>query len=338
MRTDAAPTLAGQEAPIFIVGTQRSGTTLLSALLDRHSRVAVTPETHFIDFLAYNGILDGSRRWTSHGRMVEDLFSTNARLDDLDLDLGSVTRRFSAHELHPRKLLLVILDEFRRGQDQELVLEKTPRHLLFLHVIWGWYPAAKVLCIVRDGRAVANSLRKVPFGHEHLWEHSAEWMYQSTIAHEAAARVPERFRCIRYEDLVLSPRETLREVGRFLEFGFEPSQLDPEVEVGVVPKWELEWKGRVMKELDPDRISAWRDQTTQSERRLMTTIMAEGLRSWGYPIPPEDLEGAGSADRLRRLLCRGWPYRLIRLRAVARQHVRHRRARWNSRRDRGARA
>ena len=34
--------------PIFIVGVPRSGTTLLSALLSSHSRIAIAPETHFI--------------------------------------------------------------------------------------------------------------------------------------------------------------------------------------------------------------------------------------------------------------------------------------------------
>lgn len=33
--------------PIFIVGPGRSGTTLVRSLLSAHSRIAVTPETHF---------------------------------------------------------------------------------------------------------------------------------------------------------------------------------------------------------------------------------------------------------------------------------------------------
>ncbi|NIP24402.1 hypothetical protein GWN49_04255, partial [Candidatus Bathyarchaeota archaeon] len=33
--------------PFFIVGFSRSGTTLLASLLNRHSRICVTPETRF---------------------------------------------------------------------------------------------------------------------------------------------------------------------------------------------------------------------------------------------------------------------------------------------------
>jgi hypothetical protein len=35
------------ERPIFVVGFQRSGTTLLQALLGAHPRIAAPPEVHF---------------------------------------------------------------------------------------------------------------------------------------------------------------------------------------------------------------------------------------------------------------------------------------------------
>ena len=34
--------------PIFIVGVGRSGTSLLQAMLNAHSKITFTPETHFI--------------------------------------------------------------------------------------------------------------------------------------------------------------------------------------------------------------------------------------------------------------------------------------------------
>ena len=34
--------------PIFIIGVGRSGTSLLQSMLNSHSKIAFTPETHFI--------------------------------------------------------------------------------------------------------------------------------------------------------------------------------------------------------------------------------------------------------------------------------------------------
>ena len=36
--------------PIFVVGSGRSGTTLVRAMLAAHSRIAVPPETHYVKF------------------------------------------------------------------------------------------------------------------------------------------------------------------------------------------------------------------------------------------------------------------------------------------------
>ena len=51
------------ERPIFVVGFQRSGTTLLQSLLGAHPRIAAPPEVHF--FFRIYGLRDywGSRNF-----------------------------------------------------------------------------------------------------------------------------------------------------------------------------------------------------------------------------------------------------------------------------------
>ena len=47
----AAPPRVEAEDPFFVVGTDRSGTTLLRMMLDSHPDLAIPPETHFIPAL-----------------------------------------------------------------------------------------------------------------------------------------------------------------------------------------------------------------------------------------------------------------------------------------------
>jgi hypothetical protein len=47
--TPPATAAGGAEAPIFIVGCQRSGTTMLRLILDSHSRISCGPETRFLE-------------------------------------------------------------------------------------------------------------------------------------------------------------------------------------------------------------------------------------------------------------------------------------------------
>ena len=41
------------DLPIFVIGFQRSGTTLLQSLLGAHPRIAAPPETHYIARVAH---------------------------------------------------------------------------------------------------------------------------------------------------------------------------------------------------------------------------------------------------------------------------------------------
>jgi hypothetical protein len=49
------------DSPIFLVGCQRSGTTMLRLVLDSHSRISCGPETRFLPEL--RRIVDEQRDW-----------------------------------------------------------------------------------------------------------------------------------------------------------------------------------------------------------------------------------------------------------------------------------
>lgn len=48
------------ESPIFIVGPGRSGTTLMRKMISAHSRLSITPETHFLKRADKRGDIHGS--------------------------------------------------------------------------------------------------------------------------------------------------------------------------------------------------------------------------------------------------------------------------------------
>ena len=59
-----AQELENRPAPVpFVVGVNRSGTTLLRMMLDSHPDLAIPPETHFIPAL-FDGSSSGGRQAT----------------------------------------------------------------------------------------------------------------------------------------------------------------------------------------------------------------------------------------------------------------------------------
>ena len=58
-------------APVFVVGYPRSGTTLLATLLGRHSELAATPESHFVDEVTPAPQRTAERNVCDHGAIAQ---------------------------------------------------------------------------------------------------------------------------------------------------------------------------------------------------------------------------------------------------------------------------
>ena len=100
--------------PIFIVGNPRSGTTLTAVLLDRHSKIAVPPETNF--FNLFLPTIQNKDK-LDYESMVRFTLQSD-RIKDLNLDAENVLENFRHYPLSVYNLLRVILEEYtkKRGK------------------------------------------------------------------------------------------------------------------------------------------------------------------------------------------------------------------------------
>ena len=248
-----------REAPIFIVGHWRTGTTLLHELLALDERFT-SPTTyecvdpnHFLlterIFHRWAGFLMPSKRPMDNmasgwDRPQEDEFA----LCMLGQPSPYLTIAFPNHRPHdpeyldleglsPRQLASwkrTFLDFLRRitlRRPKRLVL-KSPTHSCRIKTLLEMFPDARFLHIVRDPRVVIPSTI-------HLWKtlHAAHGLQKPTFAglearvfddfdrlysklEEGRARVdPSRFHEVRYETLVSDPIRVMRGVYEGLGLG-----------------------------------------------------------------------------------------------------------------------
>ena len=265
--------------PVFVVGGRRSGTTLLATLLDRHSHIAVPPETHFFGHFRRR-IEDPSA--LHHRELVAEFFA-NQRALDMKLDPERLLERFRQYPRDLAHLLRASLEEYAGAFGKARSGEKTPGHLEFVPTILQWFPQAKVVCIVRDGRAAVLSAARLGWrggdivGLSMLWRRSVRWMF----AWER--RYPQSFLRLRFEDLLRDPTGTLGIVDNFVGIPFEAAQLDTSVTTHAVPEWETKWKAKSAAELDVGRLDAWRREASDEERWLMNLLLGRDLRRLDYP-------------------------------------------------------
>lgn len=191
-------------------------------------------------------------------------------------------------------VLTAILELYAEAQDKARCGEKTPQHLLQVPIILRHFPSARIVCLLRDGRDVALSLRAMPWGPPTLADAADLWNTFVRLADGFSERHPDQFRFARYEALVTEPDQVLPGIMAFLGETFEPRQLQPHLSSAVLPR-SLPWKGQALGPVDPSRIGRRRDEATAEERALLDELLSEELRHHGYMSGP----AAGQHDRQR---------------------------------------
>jgi hypothetical protein len=249
----------------FVVGCPRSGTTLLSVLLDRHSRVCVPPETNFFDEVAPAlGDRDEAR--------LLDVLRGWARMPELGLEPADVVRRVAGRAWTPGDVLAAVLDLCARTRGRPRAGEKTPRHLLHVPTILQQLPHTRVVCVLRDGRETALSLHAMPWWPHGLAAAAELWKERFALAQHFERAYRDRFTIVRYEDLVSHPEAMLSAVMTYLGETFEPTQLRPDVPSRVVLPRSMAWKGDALGLITAARVGARYRGACAQDRELLDRV------------------------------------------------------------------
>lgn len=280
-------------APFFIVGSGRSGTTLLRLILAGHSRIFIPPETWFLlpllshfpfdtplkpeEALAAARLVVGHYRWPDQNISEADFF---ARATDLTSPrLGDIVAL--VYQIHLE----------RTGKAR--IGDKTPPYIAIVPQLKAMYPSAKFIHLIRDGRDVAVSFVESGFAGRPYQGSSFEWT--RAIRQGLALRdtdVASSLVELRYETLVSEPEETIRSICDFLGEQFEPSMMDYRIRTNMVPERERHIHSKVSQPLalyrPPRSISTSRDRTITKcstiEYFVIESCLRRELMRLGYPL------------------------------------------------------
>jgi hypothetical protein len=279
----------------FVVGVNRSGTTLLRMMLDAHPELTIPPETHFVPELieAAEGpsptpesllaTITRQREWGDFGLSEEELLDRFRAIEPLNA--GDALREFySAYAERVGKP--------RWG-------EKTPIYVKSMRRIERALPEARFVHVIRDGRDVALSIRDRAV-KEHPIDRIAErWVRRITRAREQAKRL-EHYEEIRYEALILDTRATLERVCEVFELPWDDVLLDyhersadrleemkrelPESGKRTTLSVErrMATHARTTEKPDPRRVSRWRESMDRGDREQFESIAGPLLAELGY--------------------------------------------------------
>ena len=274
-----------RSAPDFlIVGTPRSGTTLVQRMASELPGVVVTPETHF--FPLVDEELGGVRNFPRSRaglRILLTAYCEHPLTKGLDLDPEHLIDRLSGRTGDPYEVFATVVSEL--AGPAAVVGEKTPDHLHW------WRPLAraddrlKIIRLIRDPRAVAASMLTVPFGMDHADLIASQWVEDARVGDRARHHLGERMLDLRYEDVVQDPHDTQERLAALLAVNSTCAHGEGTSQIGpgqLFPDWELSWKSRALQPASLDRISAWESSLTSRQVAEVERIAGGTMGQWGY--------------------------------------------------------
>lgn len=298
----------------IIVGSPRSGTTLLRFMLDAHPELAIPPETGFVA---------GCSQITSSGaRLRQEFFDLVTRFPPdapawEDFEISREVFWASLARIDPFTIsegLRAFYQLYASRFGKPRWGDKTPLYCHRLETVERFLPEARFIHIIRDGRDVALSLRPMRFSPGDDIELLAKyWSRLVLTAREQGVRC-RHYVEIRYEELVENTRPVLERLCTYLGLEFDEQMLhyyertpdrlrEHKGRFGSDGTLQLTQEQRYLQQQrttvapDRSRVRAWRHEMSREERMMFDVVAGDVLRELGYEVARHDGE-AQDGNRL----------------------------------------
>ncbi len=282
---------------IVILGTPRSGTTLLRRILGAHPGIASMGESN---------LLGACARFLESERIAEDV--------EVGVLAGLGQAGFAREEVLARLRELAFgfhRDHAARAGKQRWV-EKTAFDAFYVERIEELCgDHARFLCVIRHGLDVACSLQELSDKnggylrelHDYVRQHprpleafARAWVDMTRAIRAFAARHPGNALLLRYEDLVANPSDSLAGAFRFVGESFDPAMLEAALR-GAGDVGLGDWKTYTRERIGSESVGRWRSLSRWTISQL-GAIANQTLVECGYEAVP--VESARDAEEARR--------------------------------------
>jgi hypothetical protein len=286
-------------APLFIIGTERSGSNLLRVILDAHPRIVVPHPPHVMN---YFGGLEASYGDLSDPVRLRALADDIVRLVRLHIhpwDFVPDAARM-VEDADPQDLFGLFYALYDQARERAGAARWGCKSTFMIHHVdrvLARDPDAGLLWLVRDPRDVAASSRTSVFSPCHPRHSAALWARQQAEGLRLQRELGDRLFRLHYEDLLADPEGELRRLCAHIGEDFDPAMLafDQSARARQTAKLSASWKN-ADKGILRDNAQRWRTKLSPEEVAEVEATCAGPMEELGYerdhpdaPPPATDL-------------------------------------------------
>ena len=277
--------------PIFITGLQRSGTTLLYALIGSHPKIALTRRTKFWEYF-YNrfGDLNDSENF----ERCQAALKRYQWLAVLEPDWTSIREEFRKGVTTYARLYALLEEQYARRQGKTRWGDKSHDLEGHAQAIFDCYPKAKMIHIIRDPRDRYVSAHKANrVGRSGVAGGIAAWLWSADLAKRNLRRYPEGYKIVRFEEVVFRTEETLRDICNFIEEEYAPKMLSMQGAATFRDKGgNSSFQSHQSGSISRSPVGRFRQFLPQRELALMQAFAKHEMMDFDYQVEPVGFSGA----------------------------------------------
>lgn len=292
----------------------RSGTTMLTSMLNMNEQIIATPENEFVLF-SYSSFKNKDFNNPDVRRAFSKIFHYNFnRVINIWMP-GSIERKIT--NLTDKKFANVCKQMYlsyplaqKNIESVKWVVDKNPSYSLYMNTLHELYPKAKYILIVRDYRDNILSRKKYSDKGSSIFELAASWNYYYYKIFKSAAKYDLPIFIVKYENLVEFPEKTLREMCCFLEVQYTDEMLQFQGFASKIKdhaKTKLstdnfrkisEMHSNLNKNVNTERIEAFRKELSTDEINILDTLCKKNAKVFNYKPSEEFSLGISFGKKL----------------------------------------
>lgn len=274
--------------PVFVSGTNRSGTTLMYALLATHPNLSMVRRTDMWRY--FYGRFGDLSQPENFEHCLKTMLSYK-RIVNLKPDPERIRQEFWQGEASYGRLFALIHQHNAERSGKTRWGDKSLHTEEYADQIFSEFPQARIIHVIRDPRdRYASVVKRLNATSRRIGVDTVKWLASVRIARKAAERYPDRFMIVRYETLAQQPEETLQLVCDFIGEPYTPEMLTMSGarryhEAGANTSYEKVKPGVI----STRSIGRFRQVISAWEIAFIQTFARRTMAEFGYELEPTSL-------------------------------------------------
>ena len=274
-------------APIFIIGAARSGTTLLKLMISNHPNIFIPIECGFFMKLEEKYKTKDIKKCLNE--FINDLYQIK-RFDELGIKKEQICIEFSKYNnVNYKKSILLLYGLLIVNEKAGAIIwgNKTVG-AVDIDLIYKYFPEAKIIHIIRDVRAVYNSVKKKAISQ---FGRSPYFLCpRVTRSWKKAIAVNSKNKnvyTIFYEKLLDNPKVELVKICDWLGVEFDEMMIKFYItnrDKGLIPAYRKDYHGNTFHSVQNKRAMAWKFELKKIEIENIEKRNCKLLKKLGYHV------------------------------------------------------